>query len=242
MENIKEKIQKLLNLATSDNEHEAALALAKATELMNKWNLDRETVLGQKIEKIDIEMPFYKWTTENQKLVAILSKLCDGYCLYATGNKKFGHFAKIVLSGRPRDLENFRYLFDFLDKKLRKESEKYKLSIRVSGINNKDNKNSMETKSFRIGFLRKIEEKLEVSKKEFFTTNKSLVVINSEAKRKEAEEYLLSIVGKVKEQKRSVTIIDKHMEAGKKVAEEIDLNVAISGQKKVYKLENKSQN
>ena len=242
MENIKEKIQKLLNLATSDNEYEASMALAKATELMNKWNLDKETVLGQKIEKIDIEMPFYKWTTENQKLVAILSKLCDGYCLYATGNKKFGHFAKIVLSGRPRDLENFRYLFDFLDKKLRKESEKYKLSIRVSGINNKDNKNSMETKSFRIGFLRKIEEKLEVSKKEFFTTNKSLVVINSEAKRKEAEEYLLSIVGKVKEQKRSVTIIDKHMEAGKKVAEEIDLNVAISGQKKVYKLENKSQN
>lgn len=242
MENIKEKIQKLLNLATSDNEYEASMALAKATELMNKWNLDKETVLGQKIEKIDIEMPFYKWTTENQKLVAILSKLCDGYCLYATGNKKFGHFAKIVLSGRPRDLENFRYLFDFLDKKLRKESEKYKLSIRVSGINNKDNKNSMETKSFRIGFLRKIEEKLEASKKEFFTTNKSLVVINSEAKRKEAEEYLLSIVGKVKEQKRSVTIIDKHMEAGKKVAEEIDLNVAINGQKKVYKLENKSQN
>ena len=46
MENIKEKIQKLLNLATSDNEHEAALALAKATELMNKWNLDKETVLS----------------------------------------------------------------------------------------------------------------------------------------------------------------------------------------------------
>lgn len=239
MENIKEKIQKLLNLATSDNEHEASIALAKATELMNKWNLDKEAVLGQKIERVDIEMPFYKWTTENQKLVAILSKLCDGYCLYATGNKKFGNFAKIVLSGRPRDLENFRYLFDFLDKKLRKESEKYKLSIRVPGINNKDNKNSIETKSFRIGFLRKIEEKLEVSKKEFFTTNKSLVVIDSEAKRKEAEEYLLSIVGKVKEQKTSLTIIDTHMEAGKKVAEEIDLNMAIRGQKKVYMLEDK---
>ena len=44
MENIKEKIQKLLNLATSDNEYEAALALTKATELMNKWNLDQATV------------------------------------------------------------------------------------------------------------------------------------------------------------------------------------------------------
>ena len=69
MENIKEKIQKLLNLATSDNEHEAALALAKATELMNKWNLDQATVQGTKIETTEIYMPFYKWTSENQVLV-----------------------------------------------------------------------------------------------------------------------------------------------------------------------------
>ena len=72
MENIKDKIQKLLNLATSDNEHEAAAALAKATELMNKWNLDRETVLGQKLERKDIKMYFYKWTDENVTLVNIL--------------------------------------------------------------------------------------------------------------------------------------------------------------------------
>lgn len=239
MENIKEKIQKLLNLATSDNEHEAALALAKAMELMNKWNLDRETVLGQKIEKIDIELPFYKWTSENQVLVDILSKLCDGYCLFRNGKKKLNRFARIVLSGRPRDLENFRYLFDYLNNKLRKESEKYKLSIRIPGVNNKDNKNSKKIKSFRIGFLEKIKEKLENSKREFFTTNKALVVINSEAKRKEAEEFLLAITGNVKTQTRNIIVYDKHMEAGKKVAEEVDLNVAISGQKKVHKLENK---
>lgn len=239
MENIKEKIQKLLNLATSDNEHEAALALAKAMELMNKWNLDRETVLGEKIEKIDIELPFYKWTAENQVLVEILSKLCDGYCLFRNGNKKLNRFTRIVLSGRPRDLENFRYLFDYLNNKLRKESEKYKLSIRVPGVNNKDNKNSKKIKSFRIGFLEKIKEKLENSKREFFTTNKALVVIDSDTKRKEAEDFLMAIVGDVKTQTRNIAIYDKHMEAGKKAAEEVDLNVAISGQKKVHKLENK---
>lgn len=240
MNNIKEKIQKLLNLATSDNEHEAAVALAKATELMNKWNLDRETVLGQKIEKIDIILPFYKWTSENQVLVEILSKLCDGYCLFGNGNKKLNRFARIVLSGRPRDLENFRYLFDYLNKKMRKESEKYKLSIRVPGVNNKDNKNSIETKSFRIGFLKRIEEKLESSKREFFTLNKSLIVIDSEAKRKEAEAFLSALIGNIKTQKRSIAIADRHLEAGKKAAEEVDLNVAVSGQKKVLQLENKS--
>ena len=242
MENIKEKIQKLLNLATSDNEHEAALALAKATELMNKWNLDRETVLGQKIEKLVIEMPFYKWTTENMQLVDILSKLCDGYCLYSAGNKAKGRYARVHICGRPRDLDNFGYLFDFLNTKLRKESQKYKLSIRQSGSGMKKVRNTDATKSFRIGFLNRIEEKLISSKNEFFTANKSLVVVDSEAKRQEAKDYLLSITGKVKDTTRTVSIIDKHMEAGKEVADDIDLNVAVNGSenKKVHKLEYKN--
>ena len=160
MENIKEKIQKLLNLATSDNEHEAALALAKATELMNKWNLDQATVQGTKIETTEIYMPFYKWTSENQVLVNLLAKLCDGFCLFGSGNKQQDRFAKILISGRPRDLENFRYLYDFINTKMWKESKKYKLKIR----NSNQGKNNLEVKSFRIGFLRKIEEKLFKSK------------------------------------------------------------------------------
>ena len=238
MENIKEKIQKLLNLATSDNEHEASAALAKATELMNKWNLDRETVLGQKLERIDIKMPFYKWTDENVALVSILSKLCDGFCLYKSGNKKFDRPAEVCLSGRPRDVENFGYLFEFLNTKLRKESQKYKLSIRNSGSGKKNN---VATKSFRIGFLEKIEEKLNKSKKQFFTDNKALIVIDSDVKRKEAEDYLKDLLsGKITNMpQRTIVAIDEHIVAGKKVAEEIDLNVAISGQKKIYKLENK---
>lgn len=238
MDSIKDKIQKLLNLATSDNEHEAALALAKATELMNKWNLDRETVLGQKIERIDIKMPFYKWTDENTLLIDILSKLCDGFCLYKSGSKKFERVAEVCISGRPRDMENFGYLFDFLNTKLRKESNKYKLSIRKSGSGNKNND---ATKSFRIGFLNKIEEKLITSKKQFFADNKSLVVVDSEVKRKEAEDFLKDLL---KDQikiapEKSISIINSHLEAGKRVAEEIDLNVAVSGQKKVHRLESK---
>ena len=39
---------------------------------------------------------------------------------------------------------------------------------------------------------------------------------------------------------RNVIIMDEHINAGKQVAEEIDLNVAINGNKKVQKLENKN--
>ena len=239
MENIKDKIQKLLNLATSDNEHEAAAALAKATELMNKWNLDRETVLGQKLERKDIKMNFYKWTDENVTLVNILSKLCDGFCLYKTGSKKFNRPAEVCLSGRPRDVENFGYLFEFLNTKLRKESQKYKLSIRNSGSGQKNN---IATKSFRIGFLEKIEEKLVTSKKQFFSDNKSLIVIDSEIKQKEAEDYLKKLIGDDIDimPQRTVIIMEEHINAGKQVAEAIDLNVAVNGNKKVHKLEYKN--
>ena len=232
MENIKEKIQKLLNLATSDNEYEAALALTKATELMNKWNLDQATVQGTKIETTEIYMPFYKWTSENQVLVNLLAKLCDGFCLFGSGNKQQDRFAKILISGRPRDLENFRYLYDFINTKMWKESEKYKLKIR----NSNQGKNNLEVKSFRIGFLRKIEEKLIASKHEFFTVNKALVSIDSETKRKEAEDFLRGSIKKIKEQVQRISTINKHLEAGKNIADDIDLNVAVNGGKKVQKI------
>ena len=232
MENIKDKIQKLLNLATSDNEHEATLALAKATELMNKWNLDQATVQGTKIETTEIYMPFYKWTSENQVLVNLLAKLCDGFCLFGSGNKQQDRFAKILISGRPRDLENFRYLYDFINTKMWKESEKYKLKIR----NSNQGKNNLEVKSFRIGFLRKIEEKLIASKHEFFTVNKALVSIDSETKRKEAEDFLRGSIKKIKEQVQRISTINKHLEAGKNIAEDIDLNVAVNSGKKIQKI------
>ena len=232
MENIKEKIQKLLNLATSDNEYEAALALTKATELMNKWNLDQATVQGTKIETTEIYMPFYKWTSENQVLVNLLAKLCDGFCLFGSGNKQQDRFAKILISGRPRDLENFRYLYDFINTKMWKESEKYKLKIR----NSNQGKNNLEVKSFRIGFLRKIEEKLIASKHEFFTVNKALVSIDSETKRKEAEDFLRGSIKKIKEQVQRISTINKHLEAGKNIADDIDLNVAVNSGKKIQKI------
>ena len=232
MENIKDKIQKLLNLATSDNEHEATLALTKATELMNKWNLDQATVQGTKIETTEIYMPFYKWTSENQVLVNLLAKLCDGFCLFGSGNKQQDRFAKILISGRPRDLENFRYLYDFINTKMWKESEKYKLKIR----NSNQGKNNLEVKSFRIGFLRKIEEKLIASKHEFFTVNKALVSIDSETKRKEAEDFLRGSIKKIKEQVQRISTINKHLEAGKNIAEDIDLNVAVNSGKKIQKI------
>lgn len=239
MENIKEKIQKLLNLATSDNEHEAAIALAKATDLMNKWNLDIETVTGQKLETRTYELSFSNWTDEMIYLSTILFKVCDVYAFFHKANKKLNLKAGIYLSGRPRDIENYIYLFEFIKNRLQKESNRYKLSIRKSGTNKKNN---LEVKSFRLGFIDRIGKKLQESKDLFFTSNKALISIDSQIKQKEAEEFLKNSVNK-KDIKKSnkekqIEVYDKHMVAGNEVAESIDLNVAVTG-KKLSQIEHK---
>ena len=91
-------------------------------------------------------------------------------------------------------------------------------------------------KSFRIGFLKKIEEKLIASKHEFFTVNKALVSIDSETKRKEAEDFLRGSIKKIKEQVQRISTINKHLEAGINIAEDIDLNVAVNSGKKIQKI------
>ena len=235
MENIKEKIQKLLNLATSDNEHEAALALSKATDLMNKWNLDVATVTGQKTELRVYEFDFALWTVELKTLAYDLNLIADTHHVYQNGSKKYNWPAKIHLSGKPRDIENFIYLFEFIRRKVEKESQKYKLSIRKSGSGNRNN---IATQSFRIGFLERICEKLKGSKQNFFSDNKSLISIDSEVKRQEAKDWLLKCFEgeKIKDTSSTITISDRHIDAGKEVADTVDLNVAMNSGKGVSKI------
>lgn len=60
MNAIKEKIKKLLSLSKSPNEHEAALALHKAQELLRKYNLSMEEV--------------FSFTADNVREEAVLCK------------------------------------------------------------------------------------------------------------------------------------------------------------------------
>ena len=84
--------------------------------------------------------------------------------------------------------------------------------------------------------MKKIEEKLIASKHEFFTVNKALVSIDSETKRKEAEEFLMNSRENIKIVASTIRIADRHLEAGKEIAESVDLNVAINGGKGISKI------
>lgn len=233
MDNIKEKIQKLLNMASDEtgNEHEMEIALRKATDLMNKWNLDINMVMGQELQVHVFRYDFYRWTDELYYITGLLLKLCDACAFYQNGSKKYKRYAALHLSGRTRDVENFNYLFDFIRKTTNKESNRYKLSIRKSGTKNR---NHIETKSFRIGFVDGIMKKLDTSKDMFFTQNKGLVCINSEVKSKEALDFLKESFkdDNLEEVKnKSISVKRDALDAGETAAESVDLNVAVNGTK-----------
>jgi hypothetical protein len=83
LETIAIRVQKLLRLATSPNEHEAALAAAKAQELLAAYNLDMLTVekagkqgTGARESK-KLKGGLYKWQRTVWNKVAVLN-----FCMY----------------------------------------------------------------------------------------------------------------------------------------------------------------
>ena len=58
MNNIKDKIQKLLSLSKSPNEHEAAMALQKAQDLLKKYNLSMEEVFSFTADNVREDIVF----------------------------------------------------------------------------------------------------------------------------------------------------------------------------------------
>jgi hypothetical protein len=55
-----EKVVKLLNLSTSDNDHEALLAISKANEFVRKANLTWDEILLKEKPKVHAPIPEWK--------------------------------------------------------------------------------------------------------------------------------------------------------------------------------------
>lgn len=87
MTDIKDKIKKLLALATSPNEHEAKAALLKAKELMAKNKLTEEDFEdAKKQEMVHLNCDDIKWTTDSGDvwMARLCDMLCSEYCCIAS--------------------------------------------------------------------------------------------------------------------------------------------------------------
>lgn len=127
-----DKIRKLLALATSSNENEAASAAAKAQELMQEYDLSMEAVSTKTDQRLSgIER------SERQTLrkagkpggwkVALFN--CVGATsdcwVYASDNNSRWYDSTGYLIGRSQDVEMAHYIFDYLVREMERLQDEY---------------------------------------------------------------------------------------------------------------------
>jgi len=105
MADIKERIQKLLSLATSPNENEAKAALLKAKELMAKHKLT-DADFKKEDELVHLLCEDVEWTTDSGKiwLVKLCTLIADNYlCTASWQTKKGTRTHTLVITGLSED-------------------------------------------------------------------------------------------------------------------------------------------
>ena len=183
-----EQVQKLLALSKSANEHEAALALAKAEALLEKYRLDMtqiEMLTGQKEEIIEDQDPLI----DSNDITLWEAKLAHRIAwLYGCTTIRSGDIMKVI--GRPSDIIFVRYLVSFITLEL------FRLSVDVLYKKRKDYKDS-----WFLGAVDVILKRLQQSKEETqqsFNNPHAVMTINNryeEAMKKLNELYPVTFTG-----------------------------------------------
>ena len=233
---IKDKIEKLLNLSMSDNEHEAKLALEKAMKLMNEHNITEEEVYRQQLMSEKITLPCVQtpdWLITLYSNISILSG-----CVFSWNNGRGKQKAVARVTGRERDVQNAIYLIGFLFREVEKQSKEYKKNAKGIYVGKFLSK---KVKSFKIGLIDKISYKLQLQQRTFFNHQKNstdLVCIDLNIKLKDAEEYLKQLlnVDKFKKHNSKAQYDRAGLIAGGKAGEELEISQAVSGQEEIKKI------
>lgn len=121
---IKDKIKKLMALAASDNEHEAAAALRQAMKLMAKHGLSEADIKTQEIITIEVEHDYIKIPPYCRTLFNLLSKAFGVYYVYRQGRRGY-HKATSILTGKDSDVKRAEYLYFVAHALIEKETNKY---------------------------------------------------------------------------------------------------------------------
>lgn len=160
MSAIIDKVRKLLKLAESPNANEAALAAAKAQQLVDEHNLSAallaldgaEAVPDEPIEDfeskgapLETSRRHPRWRTQLAGTIA----RANGCRIYINGEH-------IALVGRPSDADTVRYLFSYLAREVERLCAKEGVGCGTSWRNN-----------FRLGVVYAIMEKLREERERF---------------------------------------------------------------------------
>ena len=236
MENIKNKIEKLLNMSMSDNEHEAKLALDKALKLMNEHNITKDEVYKQQMisrkYKLDNLHRMPDWLTSLYTTMSILSGCVftwtNGYKYTSTT----GTPAVARITGRERDVDYAFYIILFLHRKINAMADEYKKTLPSSY---KANRKSSMNKSYKKGLIYTVGLRLHEQQTVFFNEQAKgtdLICVDIKTKVAEADKYLKDLFsGKIKSVNSKAKYDKEALIRGKEDGEQIEINQAVNGNK-----------
>jgi hypothetical protein len=116
-ERITEKIKKLLELATSPNEHEARRAMEMAQKLMIQFNISEalltDSISSEAIEEIDYSNEHFNRLGVREQLPRIVKTIGRIFgCFGLYDRRGTGVIAKVKLYGYPTNLKIAQYALD----------------------------------------------------------------------------------------------------------------------------------
>ena len=184
-DNIRQKIEKLLALAESTNPHEAAAAMEKAQEILNRYNLSRDDVqpgqakpdiTHERIELFAHARGSKEW---RYSLTHVLAQFNLCQALFSR------HIA--ILIGRPQDIETVTWLYNHIAPRLYSMADVAVLEYRdwrkqegYHGVPRGSQSYAAYRNNFLLGAVSGIARRLELMKETMANGTKVIVIYNRE--------------------------------------------------------------
>lgn len=158
-EQILEKVQKLLSLAGSDNENEARMASAKASELLLKYNLSLSQVkdFQPEYERKEVSDELLAFQAHHLILCSLIQEFFIVKILVTSTQQKFGNRVKVIsFIGTAVNIQVAEYVYTYLDRMFPVLFDQYRRK-------NYDAKLT-DRKAYYVGLSKGIRENLEATK------------------------------------------------------------------------------
>ncbi len=149
------RIQKLMSLAQSRNQHEAEAAMAKAHELVGKYNIDLVR-LDRKRNFVSVFLgkAMLRRFREEHQLALLLQKFYFVYCIWVSSyvfeKGKMGRVLEI--SGTEKNVQIAAYVYDFVNRFIEDRWRDYNRDLELNRYRKTD---------FALGVLKGFAQKLE---------------------------------------------------------------------------------
>jgi hypothetical protein len=226
MESVKDKIEKLLNLSMSDNEHEASLALQKALKLMNEHNLTKDDIYRQSFISEVVTFDVYRLPSWMVDLYSSMANVSGCHFVFGNGSKRHKVFARGKMVGRERDVKNAVYLVSYLYREVLKAESVYKKKVSCLYVGTSLTE---KIKSFKKGFINGAFLKIYDAQNQFFNDNKSngLICMELETKLKETLDFLHS-QQKTRDFASKSKVDNEALLQGARKGNELEMNQAVN--------------